>query len=325
MQAQKPPPKMPPLHGQTPQPAAQKPAPTAMPELEIKSSFISNTLPTLVMLSALAGLCVLGWYAYQEATIPRDLTDLPVIKAENGPYKITPSDPGGMEIPNLDKKIYNTITSNKAAPQQEPIKVRPIVATEEPLSREEIKEISATKAAKKVTKTIIEKKAPLPAPENYNAKSLASETPDLTKSPVPISRPKTVKKAVPAQEEIIKVENIKVKTTPVERKIPPPASMPEARAKFKATTKISTPSFSSGTKIQLGAFRSTEEAKTTWTKLKRKYPSSLNKLTFGVQKADLGAKGIFYRLHAGPLSDRDAANILCKKLIAKGQGCFVVK
>ena len=43
-----------------------------------------------------------------------------------------------------------------------------------------------------------------------------------------------------------------------------------------------------------------------------------------VQRANLGAKGVWYRLRIGPIGARGTANELCKKLrAAGGPACFV--
>ena len=42
-------------------------------------------------------------------------------------------------------------------------------------------------------------------------------------------------------------------------------------------------------------------------------------------KADLGAKGVFYRLRAGPLADEKAARQLCRELTKRQVGCLIIK
>ena len=42
-------------------------------------------------------------------------------------------------------------------------------------------------------------------------------------------------------------------------------------------------------------------------------------------RANLRKRGIFYRLRAGPLTDRASAKSLCHKLSTRKQGCMVVR
>lgn len=73
--------------------------------------------------------------------------------------------------------------------------------------------------------------------------------------------------------------------------------------------------------VQLAAFRDEPSARAAYAKLQDKFPA-LKSLSADIQKADLGAKGIYYRLRAGYLVKADAAT-LCDNLAAQKQACFV--
>lgn len=73
--------------------------------------------------------------------------------------------------------------------------------------------------------------------------------------------------------------------------------------------------------VQLAAFRDEPSARAAYAKLQDKFPA-LKSLSADIQKADLGAKGIYYRLRAGYLAKADAA-ALCDDLAAQKQACFV--
>ncbi len=56
---------------------------------------------------ALAGLAALGWYVYEQTGGPDGaVREPPLIKADEGPVKRRPDDPGGMAVPNQDKLVY---------------------------------------------------------------------------------------------------------------------------------------------------------------------------------------------------------------------------
>lgn len=74
--------------------------------------------------------------------------------------------------------------------------------------------------------------------------------------------------------------------------------------------------------VQLAAFRDEPAAREAFGKLQSKYPDLLGSLGIDIQRADLGDKGIYYRLRAGYL-EKAAADTLCGQLEAKGQGCLV--
>jgi hypothetical protein len=72
--------------------------------------------------------------------------------------------------------------------------------------------------------------------------------------------------------------------------------------------------------VQLGAYGSSAEAKGAWKKLQG-VAKELASATPDIQKADLGSKGVFYRLRVAT-SDPKA---LCQKFTAKNKPCIVVK
>ena len=58
---------------------------------------------------------------------------------------------------------------------------------------------------------------------------------------------------------------------------------------------------------QIAALRSEDAANAEWTKVSRLAPDLFANAQKDIQKADLGAKGVFYRLRAGSFASRDAA------------------
>jgi cell division protein FtsN len=74
--------------------------------------------------------------------------------------------------------------------------------------------------------------------------------------------------------------------------------------------------------LQIGAFDNEPAANGAWTRFRTRYDSA-GTLFPDIQKVDLGAKGIWYRLRAGPFADRTAAVAACTKLKAAGATCFV--
>jgi len=106
---------------------------------------------------------------------------------------------------------------------------------------------------------------------------------------------------------------------------PPAAATPKATPK-PATTPAPAPAVAAGgPRVQLASLRSPEAAREEWARLKRENPDLLGKLTAVAVRSDLGAKGIYYRIEAGPLPDRTAAVRLCKALKERDFGCSLVQ
>ena len=76
--------------------------------------------------------------------------------------------------------------------------------------------------------------------------------------------------------------------------------------------------------IQLVSVRSEDRAKQEWTRLTDQHPDLLLALNSQVTAADLGDKGTFYRLRAGPLT-KDRASAICDSLAEAHEHCLVVK
>lgn len=77
--------------------------------------------------------------------------------------------------------------------------------------------------------------------------------------------------------------------------------------------------------VQVSSQRSEEEAQSSFRDLQAKYPNLLGGHTPIIRRADLGAKGIFFRAMVGPFASADQATELCSNLKAAGGSCLVQK
>ncbi len=114
--------------------------------------------------------------------------------------------------------------------------------------------------------------------------------------------------------------NVVIKEPAVEK--PAPAKPIE-----KPKPVVRTPVTASGNYVvQVASLRSNAEATALWTKLGSKMDGVLTSShTADIKRADLGAKGIYYRLRVAGLADKAAATNLCTRLKARGQDCIVTK
>jgi len=77
-------------------------------------------------------------------------------------------------------------------------------------------------------------------------------------------------------------------------------------------------------RLQLGAFRDEETAAGEWNRISRSAGSVVGAYAHFVQRADLGERGIFYRLRAGAFDGIGEARAACKALEARKIACVVV-
>jgi cell division septation protein DedD len=75
--------------------------------------------------------------------------------------------------------------------------------------------------------------------------------------------------------------------------------------------------------VQVSARRSEADAQASFRALQSRFPRQLGGRTAVVQRADLGAKGIFYRALVGPFASAGAADQFCSSLKAAGGQCMV--
>jgi hypothetical protein len=78
-------------------------------------------------------------------------------------------------------------------------------------------------------------------------------------------------------------------------------------------------------RLQLTAVRSAAAAEREWQRLRRAHGDLLGQLTSSIEPADLGSKGVFYRLRVGPIPDMEAARKLCDALTQRKEACLIVR
>lgn len=78
--------------------------------------------------------------------------------------------------------------------------------------------------------------------------------------------------------------------------------------------------------VQLGTFRTDQEANTQWDKLTKDFPDLFEPLTYTPTEITLPPDDfIYHRNQAGPIPTRSEAEEICSKLLAKNYECYVVE
>ena len=288
------------------------------------------------------GAATAGWYGLNEfnAQTPKEI---PVVRADPAPVKVRPERPGGIEIPNQDKKVYDLIQGKGKGEGDQPESLLP--PPESPLPPPKPAKAPTPKPAAKASTP--KAAAPVPPasapPAQAPAKAVPTpKVPVATKAPPPPAPPPAPKpapaKVAPAPKAPAPAAVPPQLTTPTQQEVvaakPPPAlpkaPVPKAKARQtlsgQSTTQIAKVTAGSVYSIQLAAVRSQFRAKEEWGRLSKKHTDLLGKLQLNVVKADLGAKkGIFYRLRAGPILTEAAAKTLCSEFGKRKVGCLVVR
>jgi SPOR domain len=253
-----------------------------------------------------------GWGAYRNYAGHLRGGEVPVISADQTPEKIPPASQAAAETPSDDKTVYDEIApgapnqqkSEVLLPQPEAPALPPAPASAAPSGQDTRQ--AATGAATE--------SPPPPAPA---ARDASASPPGPTVVATTTGESPTAGASSPASAA----------TSPASSAAPQP---PAAGATSTASTEepqvpaaADTPTAPGNYRIQLAATKSEPAAEATWKRLATKYQDVLASLTLHVEKTDLGSKGIYYRVQAGPFTDKAAARDVCIKLKAQGQQCLV--
>lgn len=245
-------------------------------------------------LSIFAGISlagIVGWFVLSPQ-YAQENSEIPIIHRPQSAVKIRPENPGGMDIPNQDKDVYNIVEK------------------------------------KNVDNTIVENL--LPSPETPKLPDIVPDVSDLDENAKNLDEivdevveveeksekevAKTEQKAYDIQQkpqDLIKTEE-KAETKPEEK----PEAKPEPKAEVQQIV--------GNWQIQLIASKNKAAVEKAWTDLSSRY-SLLKSYPHEIQTSDLGAQGIFYRLRAGSFADKNAAAAACAALKKQGLNDCITK
>lgn len=286
------------------------------------------------------GLAVFGgiiFYAYNQGMRAGTESVAPILRAEAGPTKIRPEEPGGMEVPHQDKLVYDRLNpaANQGggeierllppaeAPMERP-RAEPESPSEEPMmpmaeeGEGELAGAAPPPAAEPAP-------APVPPQRPVQQQPAYQPTTPATTAPAPVQQhsPATPPPSVASSKPQQLVPPPPQATTP--KPAQQVAAAPVAPKPAPAPAPVPAPAAAGGTvRLQVAAVDSEAKAASEWSRLQKKFPGELGGLSMRTVRVDLGAKGIFYRIQGGPV-DETRAKQICAALSAQGAGCVLVR
>ena len=242
---------------------------------------------------------IVSWFILSPDYSSVQDAEIPVVRRPQAAIKVQPADPGGMEILNQDKTVYDIVekkdssdakVENLLPPPEEPKLVLADTSADSSPQAAKGKEVETPAiAAPQVTADTSAKVA------NSADAKLQPET------QTPKEEPK---------------EEIKIEIKQPEPSVV--ASKPKAQAQKEQA--IANGSW----QIQLISSPNKSAMEKAWNDLSKKY-AVLKGLPHEVETADLGSKGIFYRLKAGAFKERAEADKICNSIKSAGGSCLVKK
>ena len=225
----------------------------------------------------------------------------PVIVSEGGSGKVLPDDPGGLEFKNQNKKIYDRLGDSGSKTV-----VAGIAQTDEDVTeslRGGMKEPSSG------DQTAV-KRDEGPGGPRY------VKTLQFNRHGQPIAD---------GRARDVQVKDVKDMDGVGVTSGKPPVRVKTVRAGAAVQQQQVQSNVGDGSYVvQISARRSEQDALVAFSSLKSKYGSVLDGYRPLIQRADLGSKGIFYRLRVGPMQTKETATSVCSELKSKGlPSCFV--
>lgn len=265
---------------------------------------------------ALAG--VVGWFILAPQYSNNGSVEIPVIRRPQTAVKVQPSEPGGMEILNQDKSVYDIIekkdnepvVENLLPPPEQPrlpeiVPSQPVVQPAQQVAENQlqINDVVSEKVISAAPVAPVKEDRPIAAPAN-------AQTGDAPES------------KVIGLKNMVQQENIKAAQAPavvaVPEKTPAIAQTEPAKA---ATPKKAVAGM---WQIQLMSSPNKQAVEKAWLSLSKKY-KMLQGQPYEIEAADLDFDKTFYRLKAGAFANKAGADELCKDIKALGGTCIVKK
>ncbi|MHC8509290.1 MAG: SPOR domain-containing protein [Rhodospirillales bacterium] len=271
--------------------------------VEIKRKSPRGVVRLLLIVILTAGAAG-GWWVYNNRMAADEGGGVPIIRADVSPAKERPEQPGGMEIPNRDKEIYDQVDGGGEQPVE-----RLLPEAEEPAPVPGADAVTETAAAGEMSED-----TSLPdMPSAETAENLVRpESPEPPKAPAPSQA------AAPSQ--VVAPEQPK----PVQQAAKP------AEAPAPAAPKGPAPPADAGGKepfhrLQIASVRAQPGAEKIFTDTQKKHADLFGAKTLYLQRADLGeSKGVYFRVRIGPYDSAAAAKQTCAVWKERGGDCIII-
>ncbi|MBQ9235387.1 MAG: SPOR domain-containing protein [Alphaproteobacteria bacterium] len=264
-----------------------------------------------IFISTILGIGLAGavsWFIFSADYNQNPNVEIPVVRRAQTAVKMQPADPGGMEILNQDKTVYDIV--EKAEDKQKVESLLPPPEEPEALVLEE--QAQAGEDVAQEAQKIIAAQEEVAA----QTEALKEDAAVLLPPADEIKKPVLKEEIQIAEEKPVK-EIIEVKKAEAVSESKPLPTAPQA-------TKTAENIPNGVWQLQLMSTPNEAAIAKGWAGMKAKYPA-LTKLPYETEAADLGAKGVFYRLKAGAFVDRGEADKLCNSIKNAGGTCLVKK
>jgi hypothetical protein len=287
----------------------------------------------IVFLGLIVGM---SFWAYRLGT--RDAAEVPIIRAMEGPARVQPADPGGLQAAHQGLEVNAILAGTPpeaGAAESITLAPPPMTLAEEDGPQGEL--VVEAPAHFDAAEALDDEELRLPVQED--GPDVAGFIPEGTSEPLS-AEPESVDAAVEAVAEPVVTDlrprgrpaNLARATAPVQTAAVPAAQAPAAAAPAPASAPApqvaavprEVTGLRTGTRlIQLGAFDSEVLTRQVWDQLARQHADLLGGKSLFVERATANAR-VFYRLRVAGFENTDQTLSMCEALRARGVDCIPV-
>lgn len=269
----------------------------------------------LILALAAGVLIVFGAVVYNtyRQGIRSDDGQLAVIASDDAPYKRRPDDAGGRATPDMDRRIYDELDGSSREPAETELAGAPVEGLRRSVSADSS---GVVRPGRQADGPMDIRPGGASAPESDVMDEAMDELSGLGGRPI-----------TPMPDEAPQVVALDEATQALATR-PAPVIIPQPEPSLPISSRLS-PRFNFDLTgpymVQIAALRDPARAEQTWTALVERNPGLFEGAEKRIQRADLGARGVFYRLRAGAFADREEATSFCTAIKSTGTDCIVVQ
>lgn len=250
----------------------------------------------LILVLALGVLLIFAgvvWNTYRQGVRPSE-GGLPVITADAAPYKRAPDERGGLEVAGQDNSFYSEMDglgdpAVVEASVRAPVNIRRDTPVLSGAPADELPPVEQDRIEETPVRSAAMDGLDVRSPQTSEAQPVRT----ASLQPVDLTPPRTATETIETMAPVSSITNTRFAQ-------------------------------SGAYQVQLMALRSEAAAQDEWSKLKRRSPGLFDGAILDIQRADLGSKGVFYRLRLGTFESRENAKSFCADVKAAGKDCIVV-
>lgn len=309
-----------------------------------------NWAAAIISIGLVVGMAIWAWQL-----LMRDVTDVPVIRAMEGPMRVAPEHPGGAVAENQGLAVNRLAEGAEAAPVPDQLVLAP-----PPMDFDDVPELeqafeSASVASPapqddtpEATGVMIDAEAEAETPATVDDTEALIQRLLAEAQPLEGVEDSELAAAVDAPSSVARAEVIPVSVPGVRRSLRPvlrPAVIQARAQAVRAATpvaseaadaasgaapegadefEIASNALEAGTRlVQLGAFDTPDLARAEWARLAQSHPDFFLGRARVIEEAASGGQS-FYRLRAHGFADLSASRRFCAALVAQGAACIPV-